>query len=340
MSEPQTSPESSPGSSPESAPGSSPDSTSGSAPNPAPRLVVSVPSEALRDAVGTIPDGVELLVWDLSTAAPRDAIDLVVPPYMTSENPLARLDGVRTRLVQSQSIGYDGVEPHLPRGTVFANAATVHEASTAELTLALILASQRGIDDYVRAAETGTWLFGQRPSLADRRVLLIGYGGVGAAIEDRLLPFEVDVTRVASRARSDERGTIHGIDELPELLPDAEIVVVVVPLTEHTRGLIDDAFLTALPDGALLVNVARGPVADTDALVRHAASGRIRLALDVTDPEPLPADHPLWSLPNVLVSPHIGGATSAMLPRMGRLVNRQITALLAGEEPENIVLRT
>ncbi|MGG7464264.1 2-hydroxyacid dehydrogenase [Plantibacter sp. YIM 135347] len=314
-----------------------------SAPAPAsadPRLVVSVPSQALRDAVGTVPDGVELLVWDLASAAPRDAIDLVVPPYMSSDNPLGRLDGVRTRLVQSQSIGYDGVEPLLPRGTVFANAASVHEASTAELAVGLILASQRGIPDFVRAAETGTWAFAPRQSLADRRVLLIGYGGVGAAIDDRLLPFEVEVTRVASRARSDDRGPIHGIDELPDLLPDAEIVIVVVPLTEHTSGLVDDAFLDALPDGALLVNVARGPVADTDALVRHATSGRIRLALDVTDPEPLGSDHALWSLPNVLISPHIGGATSAMLPRMGRLVSRQIAALLAGEEPENIVLRT
>ncbi|MET0352938.1 MAG: NAD(P)-dependent oxidoreductase, partial [Plantibacter flavus] len=154
------------------------------------------------------------------------------------------------------------------------------------------------------------------------------------------LPFEVEVTRVASSAREDERGPIHGIDELPELLPHAEIVIVVVPLTDSTRGLIGDDFLAALPDDALVVNVARGPVADTDALVEHATSGRIRLALDVTDPEPLPADHPLWSLPNVLVSPHIGGATSAMLPRMARLLRRQIEHLLADEEPENIVLRT
>lgn len=305
-------------------------------------LIVSLPSD-LREEVlsqGPLPEGVEFVEWDLRTEPPVEHIDLVVPVYLGSNKPLANVGAVTPKLVQVQSIGYDGLADLLPGGITLANAATVHEASTAELTVGLILASQRGIPDFVRAERTGEWLQSQRPSLADRRVLLIGYGGVGAAIEERLLPFEVEVTRVASSAREDERGPIHGIDELPELLPHAEIVIVVVPLTDSTRGLIGDDFLAALPDDALVVNVARGPVADTDALVEHATSGRIRLALDVTDPEPLPADHPLWSLPNVLVSPHIGGATSAMLPRMARLLRRQIEHLLADEEPENIVLRT
>jgi phosphoglycerate dehydrogenase-like enzyme len=305
-------------------------------------LIVSLPAE-LREEVlsqGPAPEGVEFVEWDLRTEPPVEHIDLVVPVYLGSNKPLANVAAVTPQLVQVQSIGYDGLEDLLPEGVVLANAATVHEASTAELTVALILASQRGLPDFVRAERTGEWLQSQRLSLADRRVLLIGYGGVGAAIEARLLPFEVEVTRVASKAREDERGHIHGIDELPALLPEAEIVIVVVPLTDGTRGLVDDTFLSALPDDALVVNVARGPVADTEALVRHASSGRIRLALDVTDPEPLPADHPLWSLPNVLVSPHIGGATSAMLPRMARLLRRQIEHLQAGEEPENIVLRT
>ncbi|CAH0190955.1 2-hydroxyacid dehydrogenase [Plantibacter cousiniae (nom. nud.)] len=305
-------------------------------------LIVSLPAD-LREEVlsqGPLPEGVEFVEWDLRAEPPVEHIDLVVPVYLGSNKPLANVAAVTPKLVQVQSIGYDGLADLLPAGITLANAATVHEASTAELTVGLILASQRGIPDFVRAERTGEWLQSQRPSLADRRVLLIGYGGVGAAIEERLLPFEVEVTRVASSAREDERGPIHGIDELPGLLPHAEIVIVVVPLTDGTRGLIGDDFLAALPDDALVVNVARGPVADTDALVEHATSGRIRLALDVTDPEPLPADHPLWSLPNVLVSPHIGGATSAMLPRMARLLRRQIEHLLADEEPENIVLRT
>ena len=171
-------------------------------------------------------------------------------------------------------------------------------------------------------------------------MLLLGYGGVGRAIEERLAPFEVDLTRVASRARDDAGGRIHGIDELPRLLPAAEIVIVGVPLNDATTGLVDREFLSALPDGALVVNIARGRVADTDAILAEAASGRLRFALDVTDPEPLPEGHPLFALPNVLISPHIGGASTAMMPRMARLLRRQIERMLRGEAPLNVVLRT
>ncbi|QDZ16901.1 2-hydroxyacid dehydrogenase [Humibacter ginsenosidimutans] len=253
---------------------------------------------------------------------------------------LSALAGVRTRLVQSQSIGYDGVVKVLPAGVVFANAASVHEASTAELTVALMLAAQRGIPDFVRAAEHGRWAPARYASLADRRVLIVGYGGVGKAVEARLAGFEVELTRVASRARDEDGVHVHGIDELPQLLPEADVVVIGTPLSDATRGLVDDAFLSALPDGALVVNIARGPVADTDAVLKHATEGRLRFALDVTDPEPLPDGHPLFALPNVLISPHVGGATSAMMPRMAKLLRRQIERMLAGEEPLNVVLRT
>ena len=304
------------------------------------RLLVSLPGQALRRALGEVPDGVEILEWDMTGPAPAAAIDIVVPPYMGATDRLSRLDGVTTRLVQSQSIGYDGVEAVLPVGQVFANAATVHETSTAELTLALILASQRGIPDFVRAATEGRWAPARHECLADRTVLLLGYGGVGQAIEARLLAFETNVVRVARTARTDERGPIHGFDELPALLPQADIVVVGVPLTATTRHLVDDAFLALMPDGALLVNIARGQVADTDALLTHATSGRLRLALDVTDPEPLPSGHPLFALPNVLISPHVGGASTAMMPRMARLLRHQIDLMLAGEPPANVVVRS
>jgi phosphoglycerate dehydrogenase-like enzyme len=302
------------------------------------QLTVSVPGKTLREALGALPAGVEFIEWDMSGPAPRDTIDIVVPPYMGGTDKLPGLAGVSTRLVQSQSIGYDGVEQVLPPGHVYANAASVHEASTAELTLALILASQRGIPDFVRAATEGRWAPARHASLADRTVLLIGYGGVGQAIEARLLPFETTVVRVAHTSRRDQRGQIHAISELSELLPTADIVVVAVPLTEETTRLVDDEFLSRMPDGALLVNIARGAVADTDALVAHATSGRLRLALDVTDPEPLPEGHPLFALPNVLVSPHIGGATSAMMPRMARLLRKQIERMLRGDDPLNVVV--
>jgi phosphoglycerate dehydrogenase-like enzyme len=302
-------------------------------------LLVSVPGKTLRKAIGDI-DGVEFIEWDLSGPPPVPTLDIVIQPYMGATKKLGALSGVTTRLVQSQSIGYDGVDEVLPPGNVFANAATVHETSTAELTLALILASQRGIADFVRAAGEGRWAPARYASLADRTVLLLGYGGVGKAIEERLLPFEVNVVRVATTARTDERGPIHGIDELPDLLPDADIVVVGVPLNESTTGLVDEDFLARMPDGSLLVNIARGPVADTDAILRSAESGRLRFALDVTDPEPLPEGHPLFALPNVLISPHVGGATTAMMPRMARLAREQIERMLRGDEPVNVVLRT
>jgi phosphoglycerate dehydrogenase-like enzyme len=304
------------------------------------RLLVSLPGNALRDALGDVPDGVDIVQWDMTGPAPAAEIDIVVQPYMGGTVRLDRLDSVTTRLVQSQSIGYDGAEATLPPGHVFANAATVHETSTAELTLALILAAQRGIADFVRAASAGRWAPARHESLADRTVLLLGYGGVGQAIEARLLPFEVNVVRVARTARTDARGEIHGFDELAELLPHADIVVVGVPLTASTRHLVDDAFLSRMPDGALLVNIARGPVADTDALLAHATSGRLRLALDVTDPEPLPDGHPLFALPNVLISPHVGGASTAMMPRMARLLRTQIERMLTGDEPLNVVIRS
>ncbi len=301
-------------------------------------LVVSVPTPQLADDLGALPAGVELIVWPMDAAAPRDRFDLVVPPYMSMAKVLERLEGVEVGLVQGQSIGYEGVADILPAGLRFANASSVHEASTAELAVALTLAAQRRIPSFVRAQEREEWAPEFADSLADRRVLLLGYGGVGKAIAARLAGFEVEVTAVASRARVEDGMPVHGVDELPVLLPTAEIVIVSLPGGDSTRHLVDDAFLTALPDGALIVNVGRGPIVDTDALVHHVGRGRIRAALDVTDPEPLPADHPLWSLAGVVVAPHVGGASSAMRPRIARLVRTQIERLLAGDEPLNVVI--
>lgn len=304
------------------------------------RLVVSLPDHHVRSWLGAPPSEVDFIEWDLTGPAPVDVIDIVVPPYMGGTAQLGALATVSCRLVQSLSIGYDGVAAVLPAGNVYANAASVHEASTAELALALVLSAQRAIPDFVRAAQVGHWAPQVCASLADREVLLIGYGGVGRAIEDRLLGFEVSITRVAGHARVDERGAIHDVASLPELLARADIVIVAVPLTPATTKLVDDGFLAAMRDGALLVNVARGQVADTDALVRHASSGRLRLALDVVDPEPLPDGHPLFALENVLISPHVGGATTAMQPRVTRLLLDQIGRLQRGETPRNVVLRS
>ncbi|HCJ48158.1 MAG TPA: hydroxyacid dehydrogenase [Microbacterium sp.] len=301
-------------------------------------LTVSVPSESL--AAKLADTGAEVLVWKMDGPAPRETIDLVVPPYMAGNAGLPLLEGVRTQLVQGQSIGYEGVEQKLPAGVVFANAATVHETSTAELALALALAAQREFVRFVQAQATGTWSPIVASSLADRRVLVLGYGGVGKAVAARLAPFEVEVIPVATRARDEDGVHVHGVDELPDLLPTAEIVIATLPGGDATRHIVDDEFLAALPDGALIVNVGRGSLIDTDALVDHISRGRIRAALDVTEPEPLPADHPLWTLDGVLIAPHVGGATNAMAPRSEALIRRQIGHLQRGETPENIVLRT
>jgi phosphoglycerate dehydrogenase-like enzyme len=304
------------------------------------RLVISVPEHRLIEELGEFLPDVDIIEWNLLGPPPVEIIDLVVVPYMSPPKLLLHLAGVRTRVVQSQSVGFDGVKEVLPPGHVFSNAASVHETSTSELAVTLILASQRGIPDFVRAAGMGRWAPMWHESLADRSVLLVGYGGVGKAIEDRLLPFETKVTRVASTARSDARGKIYSIQSLPELLPSSEIVIVGVPLTKETTHLIDDSFLSLMRDGSLLVNIARGSVADTEALLVHAMSGRLRLALDVTDPEPLPFGHPLFSLPNVLISPHVGGASTAMLPRMARLIRVQVSRMLDGKTPVNVVLQS
>ena len=304
-----------------------------------PRPVVTVPDERWL-GLWTGPDAappVEAVLWDMTGPAPSDP-SFVVLPYLAGDVGLDRLAGLPSlRVVQTLTAGYEHVLPHVPDGVALATAAGVHDASTAELAVGLAIAALRGFGDFVRAAAHGRWAAGTRPALADRRVLLVGAGSVGSAIAARLAPFEVRLTRVATRARDDDRGHVHGADELAGLLPAHDVVILATPLTDATRGLVDAAFLAALPDGALVVNVARGAVVDTAALVREVSSGRLRAALDVTDPEPLPADHVLWTLPGALVSPHVGGDTSAFPPRARALLRDQFERYAAGRPLRNVV---
>ncbi len=303
---------------------------------PAYRLTVSVPPGPLREALGPLPDDVELLEWDLDGPAPRPHIDLVVRPNVRGLAPLEWLSTVTTRLVQSPAIGFDGVSGVLPPGHQLANASGVHEDSTAELAVTLVLAAQRDLPFYVQAADQGRWATRISPGLSGRTVLLLGVGGVGQAVEARLRPFGPEIVKVARAARDG----VHGVDELPTLLPEADVVVVAVRLDDSTVRLVDAGFLARMRDGALLVNVARGAVVDTDAVVAETSTGRLRAALDVTDPEPLPPDHPLWRIPGVLVTPHVAGATPDATPRMARLVRAQVDRMLAGEPPLNVVVRS
>jgi phosphoglycerate dehydrogenase-like enzyme len=288
------------------------------------------------DVAARLPETVTVDVYDGETPPPpgRDEVEFYVLPYTFAREPLHLLrDLPRLRVVQALTAGYDHVLPHLPSGVTLCNAAGVHDTSTAELAVTLILAALRGIPDFVRGQDRREWRHARHDSLADRTVLIVGYGGIGAAVERRLAGFETAVLRVASRAREG----VHGADELPDLLPQADVVVLCTPLTERTRGLVDAAFLARMRDNALLVNVARGRVVDTDALLAELRSGRLRAALDVTDPEPPPPDHPLWTAPGLLLSPHVGGNTSAFEPRAKRLIVEQLTRYAAGEPLHHIV---
>lgn len=295
------------------------------------------------DATAARPAGIDLVVWDLVGPVPLDAVgrpraEMVVAPYVDAVDVLHRVAEVTDlQLVQTLTAGYDGLVEKLPPGVGLAIASGVHDASTAELAVGLTLAALRGLGAAAVDALTGTWRHQTRSSLADRRVLLVGVGSVGRAVAARLAPFEVTLTRVGRSGRDDEHGRVHGTAELPDLLPVHDVVILVTPLTPSTRGLVDRQFLAAMPDGALLVNVARGPVVVTDALLAELRSGRLHAALDVTDPEPLPPDHPLWRAPNLLVSPHLGGDSTAFPPRARALLRDQLGRLAAGRKVLHLV---
>jgi phosphoglycerate dehydrogenase-like enzyme len=286
--------------------------------------------------LGDPPSELTYEVVDPSESVPDsvDRVEIYVPPY--SFDPAgAEVMGRMTslRYVQALFAGVDSLRAAVPDGVTLCSGRGIHDTSTAELVLTLTLASLRGVPSFVRAQDRREWTPGWHESLADRTVLLVGYGAIGAAIEARLTPFECTVVRVARSARDG----VHPISELSSLLPSADVVVLVLPLTDETRGLVDAAFLSSMKDGALLVNVARGAVVDTDALVAALGSGRIRAAVDVVDPEPLPPDSPLWDAPGLLVSPHVGGSSSAMWPRAYRLVREQLQRIAAGQEPVNVM---
>lgn len=285
--------------------------------------------------LGTAPDSLQYVVSEPGAAPPAalDEVEIWVPPYFTRFSPELLPQMPKLRVIQTLTAGYEHVLPHLPADIRLFNGGGIHDTSTAELAVALTLAALRDIPRFVREQDRAEWGFDWVPGLADKRVLILGHGRIGQAVERRLKPFEVDIVRVASTARDG----VHGSSELPDLLPEVDVVIVIVPMSEATRGLVDAGFLGAMKPGALLVNVARGGIVDTDALVEALTRGHVRAALDVTDPEPLPPDHPLWRAPGVLISPHTGGASSAMWPRAHRLVRDQLTRYAAGEPLANQV---
>jgi phosphoglycerate dehydrogenase-like enzyme len=288
------------------------------------------------EVVGQLPESLSVDVYDGTGPVPETIgeVECYVAPYSFDRAPLELLGRMpRLRVVQTLTAGYEHVLPYLPDRVTLCNAGGLHDTSTAELAVALMLAARRGLPDFVRGQDAGQWRHRRWESLADATVLIVGYGGIGAAVERRLAGFEVEVRKVARRPRAG----VAGLDALPELLPRADVVVICVPLTEHTQGMVDARFLARMRDGGLLVNVARGAVVETAALVPEVLAGRLRAALDVTEPEPLPPGHPLWTAPGVLLTPHVGGDSTAFLPRARRLIVDQLRRLAAGQPPHHVV---
>ncbi|PZG10114.1 phosphoglycerate dehydrogenase [Micromonospora craterilacus] len=305
-------------------------------------MKVWIPHEVGHTLLGELPAEVtvETMADPTNLPSPVAGVRFWVPPFLSGTNATALLHELPDlAVVQLLSAGADAWVGRVPPGVTLCDARGVHDPSTAEWVVTAILSQLRAFPAMARAQAERRWAYDEvapTDELAGKRVLIVGAGSIGTAVRDRLTPFEVTFTLVARTARP-EQG-VHGVADLPELLPQADVVVLLVPLTEQTRGLVDEKFLAAMPDGALLVNAARGPVARTDALVAELATGRISAALDVTDPEPLPADHPLWAMPNVLITPHVAGSVRGLLPRAYRLVGQQIRRFAAGEQPENVVV--
>ncbi|MFE3452326.1 2-hydroxyacid dehydrogenase [Nonomuraea sp. NPDC059194] len=294
-----------------------------------------VPSEAAADVLADLPDA-ECVVFEGDGPPPEgaDEVEVWIPPLIPVRDTPGLMAGMkRLRLVQTVTAGVEPYRPHLPHGVTLCNARGVHDAGTAEWAVGAMIAMLRDFPDFVDAQRRGEWAYHHTGVLADARVLIVGYGSIGAALERRLDGFEVETVRVARTAREG----VHSMDELDILLPDADAVVLLVPATSATAGMVDAAFLSRMKDGALLVNAARGTVVDTDALVAELVSGRLRAALDVTDPEPLPAGHPLWNAPGLLLTPHVAGSTPASTRRALRLIRSQLLRYLAGEPLKNVI---
>jgi phosphoglycerate dehydrogenase-like enzyme len=299
-------------------------------------ITISLPTPDACGHVGDLPDDVEVLIWD-GTGEPPDGaerIEMFVGRYNAPPPPaevFAQLAALR--VIQLVSAGVEPWLPVVPDGVLLCNGRGVHGGSTAELAVAGMLSVLRDLPRFQAAQTEHRWAPAFADGLTGRRVLLVGAGDIGERIKAAVEAFGADTTLVARTAREG----VQPIAGLAALLPDSHVVVIAVPHTPETHRLVDAAFLAAMPDGALLVNIARGGIVDTDALLAELMSGRLRAFLDVTDPEPLPAEHPLWSAPNLLLTPHVGGGTRGWEDRAYRLVREQVLRLRDGEPLENQV---
>jgi phosphoglycerate dehydrogenase-like enzyme len=298
--------------------------------------VVCLPDQQAVALLGAVPEGVELIAWDGEQPPPKglERTEFWVPK-VEDEGDLPTMFAAMPamRVMQLTSAGVESLVGKIPEGVRLCTARGVHGSSVAELVLLLILASQRRLPHFIDAQRQGRWDLVQGDDLRDKRVLIVGAGDLGRQTARRLISFDAVPILVAHSARED----VHAVDELPDLLPEADMVVLTLPLTPQTTGLVDAEFLSRMPDGALLVNVARGQIVDTDALRSELDSGRLRAALDVMDPEPLPEHHPLFSTPNLIITPHAAGHVKQAGLRAFALVSDQLRRYRAGEPLLNVV---
>jgi phosphoglycerate dehydrogenase-like enzyme len=318
-------------------------------------LRVGYPTTLAAELFTDFPSGIELVPVPNPLDHDIDIDVWISDPYPTrAMRTWPRLRGVR--LVLSLMAGTEWIPGTVGPHVTVCNAHGAHNISTAEWTVASILAMLKYFPFYLEVQRAGQWkrrfqasahyaaITGDtRPlyppvmleELTGKTVLLVGYGSIGKEIERMLAPFHVDLLRVARTARSEP--TVHAVSELDALLPRAGVVILILPSTADSHKLIGPGQLVLMPQGALLVNAARGPIVDTDALVEALQSGRIRAALDVTDPEPLPEGHPLWSCPNLLLTPHVGGSSPQFAPRSLRIAAGELRRYINGEPLHNVV---
>ena len=262
------------------------------------------------------------------------SIQFYVPPYMAGARalePISRMSSLE--VIQSPNAGVDDLLEILPPGVTLCNAKGVHEVSTAELAIGLTISSRRGFATFMGNQNKGLWIHDRHNALADSRVGIVGMGSIGSLIARQLELFNVEVIGF-SRSGNNSNKTMAEFDQL---LPSLDVVILILPLNEHSRHLMNRTRINSMKAGATLINMARGPIVDTDALVDALNRGHITAGLDVTDPEPLPMGHPLWSAPNVIITPHVGGDSSAFNPRVKALIESQLKRFASGQPLTNIV---
>jgi phosphoglycerate dehydrogenase-like enzyme len=274
----------------------------------------------------TLPAGMTHLETDgfVPSASQFDAIEFYVPSYMGGLKTIEIIPKMKNlKVVHYNQAGYEDILPHIPQGVSLSNGTGIHDVSTSELAIGLAIACRRGFAEFMDNQKQGVWKRTRKPALADSHVGIVGYGHIGKRIASLLEMFE---TKVTAFTRSGSDGSIK-IAEFDAYLPKLDVIILILPLTADSKNFMNAERIKKMKDGATLVNVARGAIVDTDALVAELHTGRITAGLDVTDPEPLPAGHPLWSAPNVIISPHVGGDSGAFVPRARTMVQQQLQLL-------------